>query len=200
MLRDFWFFVRALWREWRVLLTGGTIIAVITLWTLVGKKPPSQNVDWLIVGFTLILAAFLSWRSEWIKAGQWFIELDPYAIARTCSGLTELQTKERLRHYVGKRMKVTGKVSDIVNLDLSLPWRMFMIHMDIEGATVHCLVSRWNRSFQGFTALPNGSILTVSGEIYSVTCSFRSVSVGLSGCELIQVKFPDEQPATPTIP
>ena len=59
MLRDFAVFLRALWREWKTLLTGGSIVALIALWELTGHKAFPNSVNWLILGFTFVVAAFL---------------------------------------------------------------------------------------------------------------------------------------------
>jgi hypothetical protein len=63
-LLDFWRFLLALWREWKVLLTGGGIIALLTAWGFIVHKPVPQEVYWFIVGCTFILAAFRAWQME----------------------------------------------------------------------------------------------------------------------------------------
>ena len=72
MLRDFSSFVTAMWKEWKLLLTGSSIAVVLGLSTLFGLQLP-KHIKWLVSGpspglliacLTLILAAFLSWRKE----------------------------------------------------------------------------------------------------------------------------------------
>jgi hypothetical protein len=47
MPRDFLLFVTALWREWKALLIGGSIIALEALWMFSGKPPIPQAINWL---------------------------------------------------------------------------------------------------------------------------------------------------------
>ena len=77
MLRDFLAFVAALWHEWAVLLTGGSIIALLSLWNFAGRKPVPQSANWLIVGITFILASFLAWRKQYLDADKDFISRSP---------------------------------------------------------------------------------------------------------------------------
>jgi hypothetical protein len=63
-LRDLSAYIVALWREWKALLTGGSIIALASLWMYSHSKPIPANVNWLIVGLTLVLASFLAWRKQ----------------------------------------------------------------------------------------------------------------------------------------
>jgi hypothetical protein len=70
-IRDFASYAAVLWQEWKVLLTGGSIMAAAALHGFVIGKPVPANVNWLIVGLTLILAAFLSWRRTVMTAEQW---------------------------------------------------------------------------------------------------------------------------------
>jgi hypothetical protein len=64
MLADICAFLVAIWHEWKTLLTGGTIIAIAWLIQTARDKTNPQSINWLIVGVTLICAAFLAWRKE----------------------------------------------------------------------------------------------------------------------------------------
>ena len=64
ILRDLADFVWALWREWKVLLTGGSLIALVTIWALATGVAVPYNLGWLIIALTFIGAAFMSWRRE----------------------------------------------------------------------------------------------------------------------------------------
>lgn len=108
MVRDFLFFIRALWREWAVLLTGGSIVALLALFTLSTGRTVPQSINWLVIGITLMLAAFLSWRVEWIKAGQGLVDLDFKEIQAIFKGRTEPQIKPLLRRYMGKWTTISG--------------------------------------------------------------------------------------------
>jgi len=67
MVKDFIEFTRALWEQWKALLTGGSIIALLSLWDFATRKVVPRSLDWLILGLTLLIAAFLSWRKEWLR-------------------------------------------------------------------------------------------------------------------------------------
>jgi hypothetical protein len=64
LLKDLLHFAHAFWGAWRVLLTGGSLIALLTLWSLTGQRPIPQNLAWLIVALTFLAASFLAWRKE----------------------------------------------------------------------------------------------------------------------------------------
>jgi uncharacterized membrane protein YfcA len=64
MLRDFVGFLLALWKEWKALLTGGTILAVVSLGQKITGKSVPRSTNWLIFGLTLLLASFFAWRKE----------------------------------------------------------------------------------------------------------------------------------------
>src|SRR5213594_4083700 len=69
--RDLVKYLAALWQEWKTLLTGGSIIAVANLLGLITRTSLPSNVNWFIVGLTLVLAAFLAWRKQLREAEQW---------------------------------------------------------------------------------------------------------------------------------
>lgn len=75
MFRDFENFVRSLWNEWKVLLTGGTLIAGIFIWSALVPRPLPRQTNWVILGFTLILASFFAWRKEWIRNQRGLIDI-----------------------------------------------------------------------------------------------------------------------------
>jgi len=53
-LRDLIRFALALWREWQVLLTGGSIVALLALWAFATGKTIPQNLAWLVIGLTAL--------------------------------------------------------------------------------------------------------------------------------------------------
>ena len=62
IFRDLAGFIAALWREWKILLTGGTIMALVAIWALGTNRALPYNFGWLVLGLTFIAAAFMSWR------------------------------------------------------------------------------------------------------------------------------------------
>jgi hypothetical protein len=61
-------YVLALWAQWKVLLTGSSIIALAAIWALLTGRALPNTVGWLIVGITFIAASFLAWRREYEQA------------------------------------------------------------------------------------------------------------------------------------
>src|ERR1700683_1938553 len=110
MHRDFARFVLAAWNEWKVLLTGGTLIALLfVIGTVRGKTMPPE-INWLVLGLTLISAAFLAWRKEWIENGKDFVDVTPEQLANLVRGVTGVAALSRLRPYRNKRIKVSGEI------------------------------------------------------------------------------------------
>ena len=57
----------ALWREWQVLLTGGSITALLGLWERLWKEPLPWSYYSVIIGFFLLFASFQAWRKEHVE-------------------------------------------------------------------------------------------------------------------------------------
>jgi uncharacterized membrane protein YfcA len=194
MLRDFLFFLRALWREWVVLLTGGSILAVAFLWGALSGRSLRPNAVVGIVAITFLLAAFLSWRSQWVKAGQDIIHIDFPEIDQIYAGRTSPQIRQLLRPYMGKRTTVTGKLASIIEsngpgvfptiVTLDLSDRKVAVGFGLPCA--HVLVHPWHMSFRGMEAFPQGALMTINGRISSLS----GASVSLSGPELIKMEVP----------
>jgi hypothetical protein len=47
-----------------VLLTGGSIIAVLQAMTFLSAWPVPKQINWIIVALTFIIASFMAWRTE----------------------------------------------------------------------------------------------------------------------------------------
>jgi hypothetical protein len=199
MLRDFVLFLYALWDEWKVLLTGGSIFALVAAWSLTTSRPIPSAVNWLILGLTLILAAFLAWRKEWIHSGSGFVDVDParlYNLLRTGS---DLHVKAVLSPYIGKRIRVTGRLNNISesNVELAVQDRTSKYQTEIRVVLWEAI--RWKRLVRLFVSLPLGTMITVTGRITAVLIVS---GVWLSSCELVNVEPPPsikpEAPSNPT--
>jgi hypothetical protein len=188
MLRDFLFFLRALGQRWVVLLTGGGIVAIPALLTFIGAKSLPQSVNWLIVGLTLMLAAFFSWRTEWIKAGRWLVNIDFDKVGEICSSRTGPQARKLLRQYFGKRTTVTGTLSNIheSNGPGLFPTYVYLDSGKDDNVRVSVHVFPWNWIFRDISAFPPGSIVTVSGRIVGLSTLWTA----LSSPELISAELP----------
>ena len=113
MFRDFGSFIAALWREWVVLVTGGIIgVGLVLLGFLVGKPLP-QRFGWLFLGLTLILAAFLAWRRQWIGADQNFLAVAPEDLVQLTYNRTKVHANTHIKPYLGKKVRWTGTIDNV---------------------------------------------------------------------------------------
>src|ERR1019366_5312598 len=190
MLRDFAVFLRALWREWKTLLTGGSIVALIALGELTGHKAFPNSVNWLILGFTFVVAAFLSWREEWITSGRGVIEADFERINRLFEGRTGAQTRELIRPYMGKRCKIRATLRDFSHSEL-VSWQTF-IHLQSGTQRVSIMFFRWNSRLSGLAMFPIGTEVEINGRITTL----ERGSVWLGACRITII--PPEVSVHPT--
>ena len=176
MLQDLKAFLYALWGEWKALLTGGSIIASLALFQLITHRSVPHFMDWLIIGLSLIGAAFLSWRKEWINSGRGLINIDLEEIRQLFSDHTTPHAKLRVRQLIGKRTILTGTLYDLSNYAT-----FASVHMNTDKAMFHLQVSRWKlRTFQPLT---KGTLITVNGRIH-----IRDGMVTLSSCEVLKIE------------
>jgi hypothetical protein len=161
--RDFAYFLAALWREWKVFLTGGSIVGALSLWNLAGRKPIPQNVNWLILGLTFVLAAFAAWRKEWIDSGKGFTTVAPAELIRLFASGTKVLGETLVKPYIGKRLRVRGTVYNIENNGFGNISYVFLSDPPV-------FVALWIPSWKmgPFMVLPKGTIITVVGRINSV--------------------------------
>src|SRR6202171_3180592 len=128
-LRDLIRFALALWREWQVLLTGGSIVALLALWAFATGKTMPQNLAWLVIGLTFVMAAFLAWRKEATAAAnisqengcqsessvplRVFIEQDPQALCEIYDRHTRIIADQMTSAYKGKWLRVEVEVAQV---------------------------------------------------------------------------------------
>ena len=183
-MRDFVAFLLALWKEWKVLLTGGSLIAIREIATQVFHKPVPPSITWLIFSLTLIIAAFLSWQKQWLQVKRdhegHFEEIDLKELCQTIVGRTEVQANVFVRPYLGKRVRITGVLSDVRESgDRSL----ISLLVGDSWDRIHVIATGVSRSqVTSFIPLPAGTHVTIGGTISSVSAS----SVRIENCELIQ--------------
>ena len=163
MFRDFILFVAALWHEWKTLLTGGSIIALVTVWSLSSGKPLPQTVNWLIVGLTMMLASFLSWRKQWMEADKDYVSLLPSELTSLAKEGAALHAETSVKPYIGKRIRVTGTIN---NMFYAGPWAS-IVWLDCDEKRVTLLLSRWG--LKPFAPLPIGTPITVVGRIVEIS-------------------------------
>jgi hypothetical protein len=177
MLRDFGRFLQALWTEWSILLTGGSIVAVLVLWTTITAKPIPQSANWTVGGVTLVLASFRAWRKEWIEGGSGFTEVNIEWLVQQFQNRTTMQAEILIRPYLGKWAKVTGELQDIRHIY----WYSLIAFKIPPGIFATVWVWRWTAS--KLSSLPRGTLITVAGRISRV----RAGEISLSGGEFLCV-------------
>jgi hypothetical protein len=168
-----------LWAEWKVLLTGGSIIALVTLVQTARDKPISNRFGWLVLGLTLILSAFFAWRKEWIANGKGFVTIPAGDLMASVTDLTGVYAKIKKRPYINKWIRITGEISEVS--PMMAPFPSLWVMLDIENhRTVRFMVSR---SRSNFVPLAKGTPVTVAGRIEDI----MSFGITLRNVELINV-------------
>jgi hypothetical protein len=183
MLRDFARFLFAVWNEWKVLLTGGTLIALLFIVGALRNKPMPPNVNWLVLGLTLVAAAFLAWRREWIENGKGFVDITPEQLTNLVDSVTRIAAQSSLKPYRNKWIKVTGRIQEVSHL--IFPYMFVrLLRGERPGIGVNLNLPRWRA--KSFIPLPRGTTVTVVGRIAEV----GSYEIRLTNAELISVGAP----------
>jgi len=184
MLRDIGCFVAAVWAEWKALLTGGSIIAALSIWSIATSKAVPRNVNWLIVGLTLVMAAFLAWRKEWIENGKGFVDASPREIMELVRNVTGVAANSRVKPYLHKWIKVTGRLGEVSHVTFPLSYvRVNCGEGDI-GEAVTMMLMRWKAA--PFVPLTKGTVVTIAGRIVEV----RSYEISLRNITLLSAINP----------
>jgi hypothetical protein len=138
--QEFWRFLLALWQEWKALLTGGTLIAVIALWQFLGGPPLLSAINWLIVGATFILASFLSWRKQFrsVNAQQATIAALEKALVRKRPdvGYKEEQVRKWLESFTQEEVKFIQWLLHHGESDES-EFRRSAVHVGVSGSALN---------------------------------------------------------------
>ena len=127
LLRDLQRFIGALWKEWRVILTGSGLAAFFVLWKLSGGADLSGVLAWWVIALTFAFACFLVWRREY-RAAQGptgalpestpaeeriFVSESIYSLVEPYQKYTSVQAGKLAEVYLGKWLKVNGEVSEV---------------------------------------------------------------------------------------
>lgn len=191
MLRDFFSFIRAVWLEWKTLLTGGSLIAVIAIWSAVTGRSVPHNVSWLVLGLTLMFAAFFAWRKEWTTGSRQYIDIELGKLTGLSANRTSAQAATLLAPYIGKSIKITGKLNDFKFIPLSLFMHVYIeVGPRLSRILILAIFSRGNGN--KLVPLPKGTTITVAGRISKV----EPYSIYLRGATLLAVEDPSPSPAT----
>jgi hypothetical protein len=193
MVRDFILFLLALWNEWKALLTGGTLIAAEAIASIARKKPMPSSVNWLILGVTLIIAAFLAWRKEWIQNGEGFVNVTPLQLVTLIEDVTGVLADSRLAPYRNKWIRVTGTLMDVS--PSAFPWMYVRVQYGAGyGVSVIFNMNRWKAS--RLIPVPKGTTVTVAGRIKRV----GGTQLDLTDAELINLAVPQSSTHDPSSP
>jgi len=129
LLRDIRRYAKALWRQSVPLLTGGGLMALLAIYGLSTGATLPQNIAWLVLGLTFIAASFLAWRKEEAEKdalmnekdaalklqverdNRIFLSSQPNQLLPRAG--TAVQRKFQSSVYLGKWIRVDGKVQDV---------------------------------------------------------------------------------------
>jgi hypothetical protein len=184
VLQDFWSFAIALWREWKVLLTGGSIIAVLAIWGFAGGKTLPTNLGWLTLGVTFILASFLAWRKEYHQrrdaaTKRIFTDLRVDQLMSFLGGRTHIEANRLMAPYLEKWMRVQCEVDDIrssfnemeVHAHQLEPTRVFML-----------MIFQKLLWAERLSVMTRGSKIEVVGQIKYA----NEGAISLTNCEIVE--------------
>jgi hypothetical protein len=103
-------------------------------------------------------------------------EITPKFLQNQFEGRTSIQAEQKIRKYLGKRMRIVGHVDDVTNLSDS----RWLIHVRLEGRLVGLVFKKdWKDTLIG---LRKGDPISVAGKLSAVD----SISVRLQDCDLIE--------------
>lgn len=66
-MNDVFEFARALWRQWKVLLTGGSLMAVVVIYSFASAQAVTRPWGAAILAATFMAASFGAWRGEFLR-------------------------------------------------------------------------------------------------------------------------------------
>jgi hypothetical protein len=177
VLHDILAFSRSLWDEWVSIATGSGLLALVWLLERTAQLDVPTEWNWLIVSFTFMAAAFLSWRRQWIAAGCGFHSVKPQELISLRKGRTSILSDTLLKPYMNKRIRVTGSLNE-VKLYPPIGANAYLV---VEGVLITVKAGPWKSRL--FTPLPVGAEITLSGRITAVGHS----AVELGGVEVERV-------------
>jgi hypothetical protein len=173
--REFSTFIVSLFREWAVLLTGGTLAAFFVIWSNVSGRPIPLHAGWFFLSLTLLASAFLSWRKQWREAENNFVQIGPNAPMKLREGKTSPHANSVLGPYIGKRIRITGTFVDIADTVIG----MKILQIKCEGVLISGHIAFWTA--RRFVPLPKGEVITVTGTIIEID----SLSITINGIEIV---------------
>jgi hypothetical protein len=194
VIRDFAVFLRALWHEWKILLTGGSIVAFLALLNFGGAKSIPQYVNWVIIGVTFVMAAFHAWRNERTNVARSkrhvstevpvpapkriVIDVAPEYLMGFYKDHTDVQADKLAENYIGKWLKLSGKVANVVSSSaITKTWHVILAYK----AGYFMGVDFDNAWADQISVLKRGDEIRVLGQIEA----FDGSRLHLVHCELL---------------
>jgi hypothetical protein len=174
-IMEFSAFIKSLWEEWKILLTGGTPSAGLVFWGYASGRPLLHIIGWVFLAITFLLSVFFSLRKQWREAEKNFIDLSPSELVKLREGKSSPHAKTLMKPFIGKRIKVSGKFKDIEDLFYGVK----LVHLDVADLRISARV--WLLAGNKFVPIPPGEMITLIGTINSV----ESSSIFLTSIELI---------------
>lgn len=166
-------------------MTGGGVIAVLYIITVVTGKAPPRAVNWLVLGVTLVLAAFAAWRKEWIRNGRGFIAANVEEITASVRGVTDVYARIKTKPFLHKWIRLTGAIFEVSWLFPPAPLVHVWVKIRVEGShsdyMVFFAVPFWRAG--EFTPLAAGTEVTLAGRIIGI----KSYQLELASVELLSV-------------
>lgn len=95
-------YLKALWRQWRTLLMGGSLTALALIFGLATGKNIATGMGWILLGMTFIGASYGAWNEERQKVEK----LEAEKVQAPTAGERKKQNLARLSEYlrVGKSL------------------------------------------------------------------------------------------------
>jgi hypothetical protein len=103
MLRHVWQFIVAVFDRWRVLMTGGVVVALIGVGEHLGGRPITGWPLRIVVAISLVCAFFSAWRQERLKVESLNARIVPQ------------QRRKDVRDHLSRLLKAKDKFVRVLN-------------------------------------------------------------------------------------
>ena len=211
--REFLDFLRALWREGKALIMGGSLFAVIAIWGLTTGKSVPVNVAYGAIAVTFIWAGFLAWRKEvygrtqalqenvtlraaldaspqraaivsYQQPGRIFLDEAPWFLMQFFREHTTIQAKKLVDPYLGKWVRPLNVAIYNINEIVSGGHRISATSDDEEGIFITLRFGKdWD---ERISILRRNGKLTIIGQLTDV----GTRELELENCEILDSRAP----------
>jgi hypothetical protein len=63
-----WLYVKTLWHQWKVFLTGGSLMAATVIYSFATAQAVSRPWGWGLIAGTFVLASYGAWKQEYERS------------------------------------------------------------------------------------------------------------------------------------